>query len=158
MTDKNCSHFTDTQKFCKEKDIPFNHSSCPEQRIQDGILLPWQPESHPPLLPFVICTNGEGHYWIGRHIFAKGIAEWWDEARAGSWNASDLPLAWIEPEKFVPFVKTRQLHKCDNGFFTQSCYEDFEGDLYFTFHTMDNCKTITKVNFCPLCGYKAGEK
>lgn len=91
------------------------------------IQLPWHPESEKPTLPFVICTNGEGHYWVGRYQFANdGLLLPNPPQRKGSWEISGydrweyraaIPLAWIEPEKFVPFVKKniiKRWRKLDN--------------------------------------------
>lgn len=76
---------------------------------KDGIPFPWHPESHKPTVPFVICTNGDGHYWIGRYIDDGKYSDWQFCDPQGSHSSLIAymapPIAWIEPEKFVPFVK-----------------------------------------------------
>lgn len=123
---------------------------------QDGILLPWQPKSHKPTLPFVICTNGEGHYWIGRyHDYVLDTRSGWQISIYYGWDKAGIfePVAWIEPEKFVPFVKKKELHMCENH----------EWGVRETLHeTLNLYHKPTEIFLvcknCPFCGFKAGEK
>ena len=123
-----------------------------KDNLQDGILPPWQPESYKPALPFVICTNGEGHYWIGSYDLDPVRPDWKMGTYYG-WDSTINPLAWIEPEKFVPFVKARELHKCENHEWHLS--ENMMGSMVLH-HKPTEVFLVCKN--CPFCGYKAGEK
>lgn len=124
---------------------------------QDDIPLPWHPESEKPTVPFVICTNGEGHYWMGQYYDANNR---WVSKTAKCFNVYEdvkyEPLAWCSPQEFVPYKK--QLHrceeKCNQNSANYACFENNSGTLTLTCNRSHDieCKV------CPFCGYKAGEK
>ena len=136
------------------------------------IALPWHPESEKPTLPFVICTNGDGHYWLGRWFEYPnktlpihpilGIREWQSShpigGFTGGWTGSFTPLAWCDPTEFVPFKKEIIRHKCTNPYMI--CLEDFAGLWLMFREDLETTKwsASESVNFCPFCGYKAEGK
>lgn len=126
---------------------------------QNGIELPWQPELHKPALPFVICTNGEGHYWIAHYDF--DCYAWYEHIAKECVNDSHypLPLAWIEIEKFVPFVKKKKRHYCESKTSQDyACGENIYGDLCLVRVFSQRNEHIAKVEFCPWCGFKGENK
>lgn len=120
---------------------------------------PWQPESHKPALPFVICTDGHIYYWIAHWNWDSN--EWvthYAHKYDGEWVKfnSCAPLAWVEPEKFVPFVKKPKRHKCIDAF-NMVFSEEMDSGLWVQLISMCGKTLQSKVKFCPLCGWKASK-
>lgn len=115
-------------------------------RCSQQIDPPWHPESEKPDLPFVICTNGKGHYWISRCVtewggsatpsnygwqvslpLEKGIEDSYFGLTKG-WQTFTIPfLAWCDPREFVPFErKEKELHRCEKeGYYKGKMSENF---------------------------------
>ncbi|HEY5235875.1 MAG TPA: hypothetical protein VIJ14_06840 [Rhabdochlamydiaceae bacterium] len=123
------------------------------------IALPWHPESEKPTLPSVICTNGDGHYWIGSYSTAN--RRWRYSVPTPPHLTEDYglspqdcyPLAWCDPREFVPFEKKRKSHHHKN--------DDWEitepADGILVLENLSSRAYIT-CNFCLFCGYKAEGK
>jgi|SRR5579872_612451 len=134
-----------------------------QMKEQLNIILPWHPESEKPRLPFVICTNGEGHYWMGQYENKYAMAHWLiaqpiHKYSSDGWIHVDIaiaPLAWCDPTEFVPFEKRREVHQCEGTteYGSYKCGENEDGTFVCTvFDGMERARFGTEV--CPFCGYK----
>lgn len=138
-------------------------------KMPDSVVqLPWHPESEKPTLDFVICTNGEGHYWIGKYDESLRDKPTWGQcwlhatptdcidmdATGPGWCYSPdykAPVTWCDPREFVPFEKKKAPdHLCKDDNFT--CYETCTKKLALI---CSDSSLLSRVSFCPFCGYKA---